>query len=180
LYPATAIARGKKMKLQKLLMSTVASCCILGASGGAAMAEGCGDGVLENETFEGSLIVSNELSCSIIGSDINGNLIVRNTANVLLLNNKVGGDIRVRRTDGREGIGIANVVANTVFSGKIVVKEYGAANVIENETLRGDIRVRGNTTALVQKNISGEDLICTGNTTLSSFLNFAAVKLNCE
>jgi len=168
------------MKLQKLLMSTVASCCILGASGGAAMADGCGDGVLDNETFDGNLVVSDELSCSIIGSTIKGNLRIKDTANVLLLNNKVGGDVWVERTEGRAGIGVANVVANTVFTGKIVVREYATANVIENETLGGDIRVNGNTNALVQKNISAEDLICRGNTALSSFLNFAAVSSDCD
>ena len=168
------------MKFQKLLMSTVASCCILGASGGAAMAAGCGDGVLENETFEGNLVVSDELSCTIISSTIKGNLRVRDTANVLLLNNKVGGNILVQRTDGREGVGVANVIANTAFTGEIYVGEYATANVIENETLGDQIRVRGNTNALVQKNISASNLFCRGNTTLGAFLNFAAVKLDCE
>ena len=103
------------------------------------MAEGCGDGVLENETFEGNLVVTDELSCSIISSTIKGNLRVRDTDHVLLLNNKVGGNIRVIRTTGQEGVGVANVVANTVFSGNLVVTEYARANVIENETLVGSI-----------------------------------------
>ena len=92
----------------------------------------------------------------------------------------VGGEVRVERTDGREGFGVANVVANTVFTGKIVVKDYATANVIENETLTGTIRVNGNTSALVQKNIAAQDLICKENTTLSAFINFAALKENCE
>ena len=173
------------MKLQKLLVSTAAIGCILGASGGAAMAEGCGDGVLENETFEGNLVVKNELSCSIISSTINGNLRIEDTANVLLLNNKVGGNLRVTRTEGRLGIGVANVIANTVFGAKesaadLVVLDYGTANVIENETLTGTIRVNGNINAVVQKNIAAQDLICKENTSLSAFINFAALKENCE
>ena len=44
----------------------------------AALAVGCGDGVLENETFDGSLIVDDARPCSIISSTIEGNLIVEN------------------------------------------------------------------------------------------------------
>lgn len=145
----------------------------------AAMSTGCGDGVLQNETFNGNVIVSDEESCAIISSDIKGNLIVRDTDNVLLLNNKVGGRIRVIRTDGQEGIGVANVIANTVFSGNFEVIEYATANVIENETLSSNFRVNRNTKTLVQKNISAGNLICRNNTTLSSFLNVAGEKLDC-
>ena len=144
------------------------------------MAAGCGDGVLENETFEGNLVVSDELSCTIISSTIKGNLRVKDTANVLLLNNKVGGNILVQRSDGREGVGVANVIANTAFTGQIYVAGYATANVIENETLGDQIRVNGNTNALVQKNISANNLICRENTSLGAFLNFAAATLDCE
>jgi len=118
------------MKLQKLLMSAVAGCCLLGVSGGVAMAEGCGDGVLEGETFDGSLVVTDERSFSIISSTVRGSIIVRDSDNVLLL--KVGDEIRVVRSDGLEGDGVANVIANTVFAGNLVVVEYEVANVIEN------------------------------------------------
>jgi len=168
------------MKLQKLLMSTVAGCCLLGVSGGVAMAEGCGDGVLEGETFDGSLVVTDERSCSIISSTVRGSIIVRDSDNVLLLNNKVGDEIRVVRSDGLEGDGVANVIANTVFGGNLVVVEYEIANVIENETLSGTIGVNGNTQALVQKNIAATNLICAENTVLSSFLNVAGATLVCE
>ena len=140
----------------------------------------CGDGVLENETFEGNLFVTDELSCSIISSSIKGDLTIRDTFNVLLLNNKVGGKIRVIRTDGQEGVGVANVIANTVFSGDLIVKELATANIIENETLTGTIRVSGNTKALVQKNIAKKNLICENNTSLAAFLNVAGKTLSCE
>ena len=167
------------MKFQKLILSAATACLIVGASGGAAMAS-CGDGVLENETFEGNLFVTDELSCSIISSSINGDLFIRDTLNVLLLNNKVGGRIRVIRTDGQEGVGVANVIANTVFSGDLIVKELATANIIENETLTGTIRVSGNTNALVQKNIAKKNLICEINTSLAAFLNVAGNTLSCE
>ena len=172
------------MKFQKLFVIAAIVCLLVGVSGGAAMAEGCGDGLIQNETFEGNLVITDELSCSIIGSTIMGNLRVRDTANVLLLNNKVGGSIRVIHTDDREGRGVANVIANTVFSGNLVVKEYATANVIENETLtgkegKGNIRVIGNTNALVQKNIAAHNLICE-NTSQDAFLNVARNKLDCE
>jgi hypothetical protein len=151
-------------------------CLLVGVSGGAAMAEGCGDGVLQNETFDGDLIIFGEESCTIIGSTIGGNLSVRGVGNVLLLNNKVGGNIRVRDN------GVANVIANTVFEGPIglVVKNNNTANVIENETLTGSIRVTFNVTALVQKNIAVQNLICRENASLDSFINFAGNRLNCE
>jgi hypothetical protein len=98
----------------------------------------------------------------------------------LLLNNKVGGRVRVVRTDGMAGVGTANVIANTVFTGNLVVREYDTANVIENETLAANVRVIGNTVALVQKNIAARNLVCRGNTDLSAFLNFAGASLNCE
>ena len=161
------------MKTKKLLVSIAIVCLLVGVSGGAAMAEGCGDGLLQNETF-GNLVIRGE-PCTIIGSTIEGNLRVINSDHVLLLNNKVGGNIRVR--DG----GVANVIANTVFGGNLVVKNNDSANVIENETLTGNIRVTFNTTALVQKNIAAHNLICKETTSdLRAFLNFAGDTLNCS
>ena len=162
------------MKTQKLLVIVAIGCLLLGVSGGEALAEGCGDGLLQNETFENNLVIRGEESCTIIGSTIGGNLRVINSAHVLLLNNVVGGNIRVR------GAHVANVIANTVFGGNLVVKNNDTTNVIENETLTGNIRVNFNVTALVQKNISVQNLICKENTSLSSFLNLAGGNLNCE
>lgn len=167
------------MQSQKLLVIVSIVCLFVGASG-AAMAEGCGDGILQNETF-GNLTIRNERNCTITSSTIQGNLRVINSDNVLLLNNKIRGLLLVK--DG----GVANVIANTVLSGRIVVEDNDVANVIENETLpnkiesgQGDIRVIGNTEALVQKNIAAKNLVCKENTVLSSFLNIAGNKLDCE
>jgi DUF4097 and DUF4098 domain-containing protein YvlB len=161
------------MKSQKLLVIAAIVCLLVGVSGGAAMAGSCGDGLLQNETFDGNLVIRDE-PCSIIGSTINGNLRVINSDHVLLMNNKIGGSVRVR--DG----GVATVIANTVFGGNLVVKDNDSAHVIENETLAGNIRVNFNTSALVQKNISVHDLICRENTSLDSFINFAGNKLDCD
>ncbi len=168
------------MKFMKLFSSAAAIFLLVVLSSGAAMAEGCGDGVLEGETFDGNLIVRDERSCAIISSTIKGNLTVRDTDNVLLLNNKVGGRIRVTRTAGQEGIGVANVIANTLFTDELLVEEYATANVIENEALAISIRVKGNTNALVQKNIAAKKIVCSQNTTLSAFLNHAGDTLNCK
>jgi len=81
---------------------------------------------------------------------------------------------------GRKASAVANVIANTVFTGDLVVLEHGTANVIENETLSGRITVNRNAKALVQKNIAAGNLICVNNTTLSAFLNVAGGTLNCE
>lgn len=171
------------MKNQKPLVIVAIVCLLVGVSGGAAMAEldGCGDGVLYNETFDDGLRITGDEPCAIIGCTIAGDLRVINLPNVLLLNNTVGGIIRV---DGNEGgDDNANVIANTVFGGRIVVRDLSVANVIENETLSkedGNIRVINNISAVVQKNIASKNLICRENTDVLSFFNFAGNKLDCE
>ena len=164
------------MRTQKLLVIAAISCVLFGVSGGATMAElnGCGDGVLRNETFDGTLRVTGDEPCVIIGSTIQGDIIVLNLPYVLLLNNKVGGEIRV---DGNAGNGVANVIANTVL-GNLIVRDNELAYVIENETLTGGISVKFNVKAFVQKNIAAQDIICRENTDLSSFLNLSGGK-NC-
>lgn len=160
------------MKIQKLFVIAAISCVLLGLSVGAAMAElnGCGDGVLQNETFDGNLRITGDEPCVIIGSTIGGNLRVINLPYVLLLNNKVGGRLVV---DGQEGFGVANVIANTVLTGNLVLRDLQMANAIENETLSSNIRVIDNVKALVQKNISAQNLRCRGNTDIDAFFNFA-------
>ena len=167
------------MKTQKLLVIVAISCLLLGLSVGAAMAElnGCGDGLLINEEFDGNLRITGDETCTIIGSTIAGNISAINLPYIVLINNRVGGRIRV---DGNEGIGTANVIANTVLTGNLVVRDVEFANVIENETLTGSIRVVDNINALVQKNISAKNLRCTGNTDLDAFFNFAGASLQCE
>jgi hypothetical protein len=166
------------MKTQKLFLIAAISCMLLGVSAGAAMAEGCGDGVLQGEYFTGNLKITGD-HCTIISSTIAGNLRVINLDNVVLLNNTVGGKIEV---DGNAGNGTANVIANTVFGGPIIIKDMEIANVIENETLNteeGDIFVNSNVSAVVQKNISSRNLFCLENTDVNAFLNAAAQNLSC-
>ena len=164
------------MKFQKLFVIAAIVCLLVGASGGAAMAEGCADGLIQNEIIDGTLRITDD-SCTIMGSTIKGDIRVINSDYILLLNNVVGGTIRV---DGQEGDGVANVIANTVFGEGLVVRDLEIANVIENETLTGNIRVINNVKALVQKNIAAQSLRCRGNTDLSAFINFAGASLNCE
>ena len=167
------------MKTQKLFIIAAISCLLLGALGGAAMAElnGCGDGLLYNEEISDTLRITGDEPCIIIGSTIAGDIRVINLPYVLLLNNKVGGDLRV---DGNAGNGIANVIANTVLGAKLVVRDNEVAYVLENETLTGDIHVYNNVKAVVQKNIAAQDLKCWWNTDLSAFLNLAGGNLNCN
>ena len=165
------------MKTQKLLVIVAISCVLFGVSGGAAMAEGCGDGVIYNETIDGTLRVTGDEPCLIISSTIAGDIRVINLPYVLLLNNKVGGEIQV---DGNAGNGVANVIANTVLGERIVVRDHEIAYVIENETLTGNIRVNRNVKAFVQKNIAAQDIRCRENTDLSAFLNLAGGNLNCN
>ena len=165
------------MNTQKLLVIAAIVCLLVGVSGGAAMAElnGCGDGVLRGETFDDTLRITGDEPCVIISSTIQGDIRVINLPYVLLLNNKVGGIIRV---DGNAGIGVANVIANTVLGDKIVVRDNEVAYVLENDAVTGDILVKFNIKAFVQKNIAAQDIICRENTDLSSFLNLSGGK-NC-
>jgi len=167
------------MKTQKLLVIVAISCLLLGVSSGAAMAEleGCGDGMLKDETFNSGLRITGNEPCVIIGCTIQGDIRAINLPFVLLLNNKVGGMIRV---DGNAGEGVAKVIANTVLVGKIVVKDNDTAYVMENDAVTADIRVKFNRKAFVQKNIAAQDIICRENTDLSAFLNLAGGNLNCN
>ena len=168
------------MKTQKLIVIAAIVCLLVGVSGGAAMAEGCGDGVIQGERFESTLRVTDERSCTIIGSTIRGDLRIINVDSVLLVNNTVNGLIRV---DGQEtDESVANVVENTVFGGKLVVRDYEIANVIGNETLNqkeGDIRVVRNISAFVQQNLAARDLICRGTSVDASY-NAAIGNKDCE
>ena len=167
------------MKIQKLIVIVAIVCLLVGALGGAAMAElnGCGDGVLKDEVFNSSLRITGDEPCVIIGCTIQGDIRAINLPFVLLLNNKVGGMIRV---DGNAGEGVANVIANTVLGDKIVVRDNGTAYVMENDAVTGDIRVNFNTKAFVQKNIAVQDIICRENTNLNAFLNLAGEKNTCN
>ena len=168
------------MKTQKLLVIVAISCLLLGVSSGAAMAEleGCGDGMLKDETFNSGLRITGNEPCVIIGCTIQGDIRAINLPFVLLLNNKVGGIIRV--VCDEVGTGVANVIANTVLGEKIVVRDNGTAYVLENDAVTGDIRVNFNTKAFVQKNIAAQDIICRENTDLNAFFNLAGVQNTCN
>ena len=167
------------MKTQKLIVIVAIVCLLVGALGGAAMAElnGCGDGVLKDEVFNSGLRITGDEPCVIIGCTIQGDIRAINLPYVLLLNNKVGGIIRV---DGDAGIGVANVIANTVLGDKIVVRDNDTAYVLENDAVTGDILVRFNGKAYVQKNIAAQDIKCRENTDLNAFLNLAGGDNTCN
>jgi hypothetical protein len=166
------------LKIQKLIVIVAIVCLLVGALGGAAMADlnGCGDGVLKDETFNSGLRITGDEPCVIIGSTIQGDIRAINLPYVLLLNNKVGGIIRV---DGNAGFGVANVIANTVLGKKIVVRDNEVAYVLENGAVTGDIIVKFNVKAFVQKNIAAQDIRCTENTDLNAFLNLSG-GVNCN
>ena len=165
------------MKTQKLLVIAAIVCLLVGTLGGAAMAEGCGDGVLKDEVFNSGLTIKGNEPCVIIGCTIQGDIRAINLPYVLLLNNTVGGIIRV---DGNAGDGVANVIANTVLGDKIVVRDNYTAYVLENEAVTGDIIVKFNTKAVVQKNIAAQDIRCRENTDLNALLNLAGGNNTCN
>ena len=159
------------MKFHDLLMSTLVSFCILGASTGVVMAS-CGDGLLYNENFDGDLrIDSSNTDCTIISSTIAGDLILTNVNSVVLLNNKVGGRLRV---NGNAKTGTATVVGNIVYGKNLVVREMATATVAENEALAGPIRVNQNITARVLQNIASGVVVCKENTSLIASGNISS------
>jgi len=162
------------MKTHKLLVIAAIVCLLVGTLGGAAMAEGCGDGVLKDEVFNNGLRITGDQPCVIIGCTIQGDIRAIDLPYVLLLNNKVSGIILVR--DG----GVANVIANTVLGDKIVVRDNDTAYVLENDAVTGDIRVNFNTKAVVQKNIAAQDIRCRENTDLNALLNLAGGNNTCN
>ena len=162
------------MKTHKLLVIAAIVCLLVGTLGGAAMAEGCGDGVLKDEVFNNGLRITGDQPCVIIGCTIQGDIRAIDLPYVLLLNNKVSGIILVR--DG----GVANVIANTVLGDRIVVRDNDTAYVLENDAVTGDIRVNFNTKAVVQKNIAAQDIRCRENTDLNALLNLAGGNNTCN
>jgi predicted acyltransferase (DUF342 family) len=169
----------EKMKTQKLLVIAAIVCLLVGALAGAAMAElnDCSNGVLKDEVFNNDLRITGNEPCVIIGCTIQGDIRATNLPYILLLNNKVTGIIRV---DGNAGIGVANVIANTVLGEKIVVRDNDTAYVLENDAVTGDIRVNFNTKAFVQKNIAAQDITCRENTDLTGSLNLAGGNNTCN
>jgi hypothetical protein len=167
------------MKTQKLLVIVAISCVLYVVSVGTAMAEleGCGDGVLKDETFNSDLRITGDEPCVIIGSTIQGDIRAINLPYVLFMNNRVGGIIRV---DGNAGEGVANVIANTVLGDKIVVRDNEVAYVLENDVVTGDIIVKFNIKAFVQKNIAAQDIRCRENTNLDALLNLAGGVNTCN
>ena len=126
--------------------------------------------MLKDEVFNHGLRITGDEPCVIIGCTIQGDIRAINLPYVLLLNNKVSGIIRV---DGNAGIGVANVIANTVLGEKIVVRDNEVAYVLENDAVTGDILVKFNIKAFVQKNIAAQDIQCIENTALDASRNLA-------
>lgn len=161
----------------QILLRTVVVCYFLGASE-VSMAQ-CPNGLIQETTMDGDLIIEGR-PCSVMSSTIKGDVIVMDSSDVTVLSNWVGGKVRVVRSEGREGEGVVSVIANTVLGGNVMVSDHAIANVIENETLTGSIRVYGNNKALVHKNIAAYNLVCRENGDLSAFVNFARETLSCE
>jgi hypothetical protein len=67
----------------------------------------------------------------------------------------------------------------TVLGKKIVVRDNEVAYVLENGAVTGDIIVKFNVKAFVQKNIAAQDIRCTENTDLNAFLNLSG-GVNCN
>ena len=139
----------------------------------------CMGGLIQEKTLDGDLVVAGG-ECVVISSTIEGDVRIVDSDYVVMLNNEIGGKVRIERSDGNEGSGTAHVIANTVKGGNFSVSDHAVANVIDNQTRIGSIRVYRNTEALVQKNVAAYNLVCKDNSQLRTFVNFARETLSCE
>lgn len=158
------------MKFQKLFVSVVTACLMLGASN-AAMALGCLTGVIQ-DTIVDEIVIDGG-SCLIIGVSVRGNIDVSNGDAVVMVENDVDGRIRVVNT------GFVGVVGNRVANGNINVRESGQVQVLDNDTKIGSILVNQNSEADVNRNDANFNIRCRGNGRLDSFANSAGGLDNC-
>jgi hypothetical protein len=84
------------MRFQKLLISAVTVCVLVGVSS-AAMAQeivGCPDGVIENTTVD-SIVIKLGSDCIIQNVVVLGDVTISNTMSASVINNQIGGNVDI-------------------------------------------------------------------------------------
>ena len=156
------------MEYQKLFLSAATGCLLLGASGGAALAQEedvtCESGIINNETVNN--ITVDGRSCFVSETIVLGSVTVTNSPTFAMSNNTVHGSVSVT------GDGDENVLINRtrVFNGPLTVT--GAAIVwIFNNPVGGGTNpetanavFQDNTDEVeIFHNVVNGDLLCANN-----------------
>ena len=162
-----------KMRINELLLATVAACLVLGASGAAQAQKGieCGApgqrSVINDETILQDVTVLPGDSCIINDSTIKGFVVGDSPNTILIYNSKVENRIVI---DNANTVAISDVL---VDDGNIDVSDSDIASVVDNRANDGDINVTGNIEAYVVQNDAEGRIVCGNNTTLVESFNTA-------
>ena len=130
----------------------------------AAEAVGCPSGFIIGGLVS-QIEIDSTKPCLIIGVTVEQSIQVKNSSAIIMVENDVGDSIGVT---GSVFVGIVN---NRVFTGNLEVIRNEQVQVIDNELLDGDILVKENDEADVNRNEASGDISCTGNGQLDSVLN---------
>lgn len=140
---------------------------------GSAEAVGCPSGYIIGGLV-GQIKIDSKKPCLIIGVTVEQNIQVKNSSAVIMVENDVGDGIRVT---GSAFVGIVN---NRIFTGNLEVIRNEQVQVIDNKLLDGDILVKENDEADVNRNEASGDISCTDNGQLDSVLNRAEGEEDCR
>ena len=151
------------MKLQKLLLSVVAGCLLIGAAG-EAWAIDC-DGIIDDSVVQ-DVTVGPGASCIVTESSVRGDIRATGAGVVVLSGNDVGGKVLI------EDSAVVSVLNNDLWgNGFLIVRRSDLVAVIGNNVERRFIRITGNIEAVVKKNSAAQGLICRDNTVLNAAFN---------
>jgi hypothetical protein len=157
------------MNIQKLILSAVTACLMVGASG-AAMAVDC-DGIIADETVQ-NVTVGTGASCIVTNSNVRGTFVATGASVVVLTDNNIDGQVLI------EDSAVVAVEDNDIWDGNLIVRDNDQVAVTDNN-VQGIIRVNRNTLAKVTRNSSEVSIVCRINTELDAAFNRAGGNVDC-
>ena len=191
------------MKFQKLLVSTLTGCLLVGASSAAMARNDCPSGTITGG-FHQSIVINEFASCDIVGVVVgSGGVTVRNADTVSMSSSLSRGPVRFINNVSAIlvnnqvvdnplltiGGAFSTVVGNFVTGGDIRVNDDVCAQqqvvaVLRNEISDGNLQVNCNEKADVKNNtVTNGDITCRDNDRLDSQDNDAVGignRVNCS
>ncbi len=158
------------MNIQKLILSAVTACLMVGASG-AAMAVDC-DGIIEDEIVQ-NVTVGAGASCIVTKSNVRGTFVATGASVVVLTDNNIDGQVLI------EDSAVVAVEDNDLWDGSLIVRDSDQVAVTDNN-VQGIIRVNRNISAVVTRNSSEVGILCKNNIKLDAAFNRASGNVDCE
>ena len=151
------------MKYQKLLISSLTGCLLVGASGAAIAAERCRNGLVIGP-ISTDVIVRNR-PCVIRKASVSGKVDVKNAPNVTIFDSQVSGDIVVKES---------GIVAIMLSNAKNITANNNSTAVVELNVAKRNMTINYNDEAVVKENAAIGVITCEGNGTLDVFNNGSA------